>query len=145
MTQSPQDKTDKSLAGKILEKDAKKITDTDIAKVVEQTERINKKFEQSTTLRRFLEDARLIGSMIADYWHGKYKKVPYWAIASVAAALLYVLNPLDLVPDFIVGFGLLDDAAVFAACLGMVEKQLQAYQIWKAAQSQDEKEKQPVR
>lgn len=124
-----------SLAGKILKKNSQKVADEDIQKVVEQADRINSKFEQSGALHRFLDDARMIGSMIADYWNGRYKKIPYWVIASVVAALLYVLNPLDIVPDFILGIGLLDDAAVFAACLALVEKQIKAYQEWKNHQT----------
>jgi uncharacterized membrane protein YkvA (DUF1232 family) len=47
------------------------------------------------------------------------------------AVLLYVLDSFDLIPDFIPGLGQIDDAAVFAACLLLVRKDLQKYKKWK--------------
>jgi uncharacterized membrane protein YkvA (DUF1232 family) len=35
----------------------------------------------------------------------------------VACAILYVLSPIDVIPDFLLGPGQLDDAAVFALAL----------------------------
>jgi uncharacterized membrane protein YkvA (DUF1232 family) len=74
-------------------------------------------------------------SLVRDYAAGRYRETPYWAIAAVALALLYVLNPADLFPDFIPGLGYLDDAAVIAFCLKLVEKDLEKYQQWRAATS----------
>ena len=45
----------------------------------------------------------------------------------------YVLNPFDLVPDFIPLVGQIDDAAVVAACLLMVRQDLHRYKKWKIA------------
>jgi uncharacterized membrane protein YkvA (DUF1232 family) len=42
---------------------------------------------------------------------------PAWVRALVLAALAYLINPLDLVPDVLVGIGLTDDLAVLALAL----------------------------
>jgi uncharacterized membrane protein YkvA (DUF1232 family) len=42
---------------------------------------------------------------------------PAWVRALVAAALVYLVNPLDLLPDAIPGVGLADDMAVLALAL----------------------------
>ncbi len=125
----------KGFWGRILRGKTKKITEEDIARVVEKTDKINKKFERGGPLHRFLRDARLLLSMVKDYWKGNYKKAPFWAVASVVATLLYVLNPFDLVADYILFFGLLDDAAVFATCLALVEKELKKYETWKTEEA----------
>ena len=59
--------------------------------------------------------------------------MPYWAISAGALALLYVLNPADVIPDVIIGVGYLDDATVVAFCLKLIERELERYKQWKAA------------
>ena len=64
--------------------------------------------------------------------------MPYWAISAGALALLYVLNPADVIPDLLLGVGYLDDATVVAFCLKLIERELQRYQDWRAAQQAGE-------
>jgi uncharacterized membrane protein YkvA (DUF1232 family) len=71
--------------------------------------------------------------MIRDYWSSNYRHAPYWAIAAAVFTLLYVLNPLDLIPDVIPLIGYLDDAAVVSVCLLLIEQELDEYQKWKSA------------
>ena len=55
----------------------------------------------------------------------------YGTIAAAAFALLYVLNPFDLMPDVLPFIGAVDDAAVLGACLMLLERDLRQYRIWK--------------
>ena len=73
-------------------------------------------------------------NMLKDYKVGIYKDVPWFTIASVVFALLYVLNPLDIIPDFIPGFGYVDDASVLALALRFIESDLHKYLDWKLEQ-----------
>ncbi|WP_143151253.1 YkvA family protein, partial [Marinobacter nauticus] len=65
---------------------------------------------------------------------GRYRAIPWKSIAAIAGALLYVLNPIDLIPDIIFGIGFLDDAGIVALCLKLVESDLHRYAAWKAQQ-----------
>jgi uncharacterized membrane protein YkvA (DUF1232 family) len=56
-------------------------------------------------------------------------------MAAIVAALLYVLSPIDLLPDFIPIVGYVDDALVVAACLALVEQDLINYKEWKKQQA----------
>lgn len=47
-------------------------------------------------------------------------RTPAAAKGMMLAALAYFVLPTDAIPDFIVGFGYTDDAAVFAAMLALV-------------------------
>ena len=114
---------------------AEKVTDKDIEKVVNKSEEIKKKFS-GRSLGRFIEDAQLLISIVKDYWSGKYRQVPYGAVAAIVFTLIYVFNPLDLVPDILPIIGEVDDAAVVAACLMLVERDLYKYRDWKQNQSQ---------
>ena len=63
--------------------------------------------------------------------------------AAVAGALIYVMNPLDVIPDLIFGFGLVDDAGVVTLCLKLVESDIHRYAAWK--EQQEESQTGPVR
>lgn len=106
--------------------------DVSIAKVNQRAKDIEDKLPR---LKQFFEQAKLMLSLVKDYTAGRYRETPYWAIAAVALALLYVLNPADLFPDFIIGVGYLDDAAVIAFCLKLVEQDLEKYKQWLAAKT----------
>jgi uncharacterized membrane protein YkvA (DUF1232 family) len=118
-------------AEEIVRKDAQRITEQDVENVLNKSEEIRKQFESGGPLGKFVDDFKLLIAIVRDYWSGKYRKIPFWSIAAVVAALLYVLNPLDLVPDFIPLLGQIDDAAVIAACLLMVRQDLHRYKRWK--------------
>jgi uncharacterized membrane protein YkvA (DUF1232 family) len=51
--------------------------------------------------------------LLNDHAHGKLPQIPYHTVSHLAAALFYFLDPMDVVPDFIPGAGLADDALVF--------------------------------
>jgi uncharacterized membrane protein YkvA (DUF1232 family) len=109
-------------------------TPGDLDTVTDEADRIREKFEKNGPLGRFIGDAQLLISAVRDYSRGAYRKVPYRTVAVIAAALLYVLNPFDLIPDAIPGVGLLDDATVVGFALAMVEQDLEDYKAWKIAQ-----------
>jgi len=67
---------------------------------------------------------------VRDYWEGNYQKIPYLSIGAIVFALLYTLNPFDLIPDVIPFIGQVDDATVVAVCLMMVEQDLHQYRQW---------------
>ncbi len=83
-------------------------------------------------LKHVVEQAKIMLNMVKDYWTGSYREVPYWAISAVSLALLYVLNPADVVPDVLLGVGYLDDATVVAFCLKLVQREIERYQEWVA-------------
>lgn len=112
---------------------AQSVSDRDIAKVVAKSEEIKKKFRPGGPLQRFIVDGQLLISMTKDYWARRYRHVPVGVIGAVVFTLLYVFNPLDLMPDVLPLVGQIDDAAVVAACLMLIERDLRGYQAWKAA------------
>ena len=124
----------KEQAEEQLKKGASKIKEEDLNRLLEKREEIEKKFSSAGPLGRFITDLKLLFSLIADYVKGQYRAIPFWSIAAIVAALLYVLSPIDLIPDFIPVIGYVDDAMVVAACLAMVEQDLHAYKEWKIKQ-----------
>jgi len=126
-----------SQAKRIVENGAKKITEKDIEKVHNKSKEIEKHFTKGP-LREFIDNAKLLLDVVSDYWTGKYRQIPYFSIAAIVFTLLYVLSPIDLVPDFIPVIGQLDDAAVVSICLFLVLNDLKEYEAWKINQSKRE-------
>jgi uncharacterized membrane protein YkvA (DUF1232 family) len=121
----------KEQAEEALRKSAQRVTEADLNEVLRRQKEIEDKFKGNGPLGRFLADLKLLFSLIKDYISGSYRAVPFWSIAAIGGALLYVLSPVDLIPDFIPVIGYVDDALVVAACLALVEQDLFAYKEWK--------------
>src|SRR5690349_16207844 len=65
------------------------------------------------TTQRLRDWARLIKRDVhALYLAGRDPRVPWYAKALAAAVAGYALSPIDLIPDFIPVFGLLDDLVI---------------------------------
>ncbi|MBD3657642.1 MULTISPECIES: YkvA family protein [Marinobacter] len=114
-----------------LDAEASKVHREDLAALLERQRAIEDKVKGSGRMARFTTDIRLMFSLLRDYWKGDYRQIPWKSIAAIAGALLYVLNPLDFIPDIILAFGFLDDAGVVALCLKLVESDLHRYAAWK--------------
>ena len=130
-------------ARKQLDAEASKVHRADLETLLDRQRSIEEKVKESGKLSRFSADIKLMFSMIRDYWYGNYRSVPWKTIAAVAGALIYVMNPLDVIPDLIFGFGLVDDAGVVALCLKLVESDIHRYAAWK--EQQEESQTGPVR
>lgn len=85
------------------------------------------KIAENETLCQYLDDIKLYFQMLGDIFTGKYKKVPFGTIAAIVGTLLYVLSPVDLIPDVIPVVGYLDDAAILAACLNFTRFDVEEY------------------
>lgn len=107
----------------------KKVTPNDVDDVLQKEDDILKKSEGP--LAKFATKIKLLFSVIKDYKNGSYKDIPWTTIAAIIGALIYVFSPIDLIPDFIPGIGLVDDAAVLSLCLKAISNDLEKYQTWK--------------
>lgn len=83
---------------------------------------------------RLREDLDLLLGLCVAWWRGEYRALGSQALLSIVAGLLYFLMPLDAVPDWLLGVGLLDDLAVLAWVLRTWDSELQAYRVWREQQ-----------
>ena len=75
-------------------------------------------------------DIAVLCSMIRAYAKKQYTDVSIATILLSIAALIYVVNPMDIVPDFMIGIGQLDDAAAIVLVLQMIQMDLNKYKKW---------------
>ena len=97
---------------------------------------IPNKFIRVSLWNRLINDFKLLFSLIRDYWKGVYRDVSIWSILVFSLAIIYILSPIDIIPDFILGFGQIDDAAVLLLCLYFLEKDLYKYKEWKVKETE---------
>jgi len=118
-----------------IDRKSKKFTEEDLEKILEKEKILEEKFKTHKGLARIWEDFKLLFGIIKDYVNGDYKEIPWWSIVAIGVTLLYVINPLDLIPDVIPIVGYVDDATVVAICLKLIDKDLQKYKEWKMKNS----------
>jgi uncharacterized membrane protein YkvA (DUF1232 family) len=53
----------------------------------------------------------------------------------IVASVIYFVMPIDLVPDFIVGFGLLDDAALLGWTMKTFSADIDGFLEWESEQA----------
>jgi len=114
-----------------------KIRDEDVEVVLNSEDAINRKFSGANTLSKYAELGKVMLGMLKDLKNGEYKNVPWFTIATIALSLLYVLNPLDVIPDFIPGLGYVDDLAVLSISIGWIESDLHRYLDWKVKKGEN--------
>ncbi len=128
------------MSDKNKDKDEKSLIDS-IKLIVSKEDRINDQLENGKGLERYAKDLLLLVSLVKDYYQGNYRDVPYKTISAAVVGLLYVINPIDIIPDFIPFIGQVDDALVLGFCLKLIEKDLLKYKNWKDKQSESNDDK----
>ena len=71
-------------------------------------------------------------SLVKSYTKKEYREIPLATVVAVAAALIYFLAPFDIIPDFIPGFGFVDDASIIAFCFLACKHDLDRYSKWRS-------------
>lgn len=83
-------------------------------------------------LREIWEKIKLLSSLLCDYIDGRYRgNISAGKIAEIAAALLYLVLPMDLIFDGIPLVGFSDDLIVLGRVLDSVLEELEVYRIWR--------------
>ena len=82
-------------------------------------------------LARLFQDLKLLFLLIKDYWKGTYRDVSAKSIVIFVVALAYIISPIDLIPDYIIGLGQIDDAVILGFSLYFLEKDLRKYKEWR--------------
>lgn len=72
----------------------------------------------------------VFGRLIKAYATGQYRQVPWKTILLIVAAVLYFVNPLDLVPDIIPLTGLTDDFAILVWVYNSVSDEIGKFLVW---------------
>lgn len=87
-------------------------------------------YKHKGKLDKVIDDLDTFIRLLRAWISGKYKDVPVTTIILIIAAIIYVLNPFDLIPDFIPGVGFIDDALVIALVLRSTLNDIEKFREW---------------
>ena len=110
----------KNASPRQVRRDARKVLDKGVGKADQLLESAMK-WAVKLAIR-----AKALYDMLQAWWHGKFD-FPTGTLQAIVVALLYFVSPLDLIPDVLPLFGLVDDAAVFAFVFHRIRQDLETY------------------
>ena len=77
----------------------------------------------------------LLARLVKAYASGEYRAIPWKSLVSIVAVLLYFVNPIDLIPDFLPLIGLADDVALTLWLFNSVNRDLKAFEAWEKSRT----------
>jgi uncharacterized membrane protein YkvA (DUF1232 family) len=93
-------------------------------------EAIEKANRNKGALKKLWSKLTALFRLVKAWGKGEYKDVSTKTIIWVIAAIIYFVNPFDVVPDFITGVGYLDDAAIILFVINTISDDLEKFLKW---------------
>ncbi|HMQ67565.1 MAG TPA: DUF1232 domain-containing protein [Ignavibacteria bacterium] len=130
--------TDKEILEEV-EKGSSKIDNKKLDLIVNDEEEIKRKSSRldDNKFKKLLRQLKLAMSLIKDFKTKAYTDIPWRSITLIGAAIIYFVNPFDLVPDMLPLFGFADDAVLFASIFKSIQFDLEKYAEWKGLDTQE--------
>lgn len=95
-------------------------------------EAINKLSHNKTSIHSIKDDLSTLIRLTKSWTSGNYKNINNSSIVTVIAAILYFVNPFDLIPDFVPFFGYTDDATILFYVLNQLGDEVERFKIWES-------------
>ncbi|NTU27907.1 DUF1232 domain-containing protein [Bacillus tequilensis] len=81
--------------------------------------------------KKSIQHIKVFFQMLRDWRNGDYPRSQVKTLLLLTAAILYIAMPLDIIPDFILGLGIIDDAAVLGLIWMLIKKEMSQYEKWR--------------
>ena len=72
--------------------------------------------------------------LLRAYAKGSYREIPWQSLLMIIASVIYFVMPLDAIPDFLVGLGYVDDAALLGWTIKSVSSDIDDFTTWEQGQ-----------
>ena len=74
---------------------------------------------------------RTVPSMFRDLLARRYRQWPTGTLVGGVLGFLYLINPLDFIPEALPGIGVVDDALMAGVFLAFLSRDVKKYAAWK--------------
>ena len=96
----------------------------------EVADKLADKKSKDNKFRQLFEVAQTLVRLVRRFVSGDYRQISTSTIVSGLAVLLYVLSPIDLIPDFIPVVGFLDDLSLVSWFVGKFHGEITRFRAW---------------
>lgn len=79
-----------------------------------------------------------LSRLVKAYLLGKYKNVSTASLSLIVFGLIYFISPIDIIPDYIVPFGFMDDAFVLGWIIKRITGELTRFRAWERVEEAQE-------
>lgn len=86
-----------------------------------------KEFFNNSSLEEIKDNMKEAFNYVSDVFSGRYKDYSMTALITLVAGMVYVVSPIDIIPDFIPVVGFTDDITVFLFVLKSINDELERY------------------
>lgn len=114
---------------KYITQNAKSISEENVDATIAKNKQILNKLKLDKW-QPFKAEVILLISMLKAYKDRTYTDTPWKSITAITFTLIYIINPFDIVPDFIPFVGYLDDISVLSFCLKLIRNDIESYKNW---------------
>jgi uncharacterized membrane protein YkvA (DUF1232 family) len=76
-----------------------------------------------------------LGRLLQAYLKGEYRTIPWKSLLLIVAAIIYFLNPIDVIPDIMPIVGLTDDFAVLFMVYKSIGADIDNFLEWEKSQA----------
>lgn len=92
---------------------------------------LEESLEKFPAIGQYASDIMCLVSLARRYIKKEYTDISVGNVMLIICALIYVVSPLDLVPDTIPVVGVIDDIAVIKWVLGRIHDETEKYKKWR--------------
>lgn len=87
-------------------------------------------FRSAPAGRNWFDRVKAIPSMARAVLSGRWKGTSRVGVGMSLLGLLYVISPIDVIPDFLLGMGLVDDLGIAVVSVAYLVKSVDSYLDW---------------
>jgi len=108
-----------------------KSTINDEDKFERLVQRLENKLKLIPGIGKYVSDIACMVSLVRNYIKKEYTDIPLGTIISIVSTLIYILSPVDLIPDTIPVIGHIDDIALLLLVLKLIHSDVEEYKKWR--------------
>jgi uncharacterized membrane protein YkvA (DUF1232 family) len=98
------------------------------------SEKLSRVKWKSARLQKARQKLIVLSKLVKSYINGQYREIPWKAIVSILASIIYFINPFDLIPDVVPIIGFTDDISVLLWVYNSVSDEIEKYLEWEKSQ-----------